>query len=1207
MTSRRPTETSAPTRYFVYITKPTAHTTQLKSTIAPNVKTATQPNISHKLNSKKNFPTTTQDSKVSPESGASRLTQELRDEANTYSSSVLSPSPGLSNRKNKPVRPHFLQNVGGGGNQTAVTGNSSESLEGLSDEYSSGYEPFLFELIEEGGSFSLYEFDAALSFDKDRQSDFNGASAASVDDVEKDSSPSPTHLEYRLFPETFASHNKSQMTVSQTQTHHRTLNNTTSSGREQGEISHTHAFPPKMETWMSQPKASLFLSSPSSLLFVQPTPSLPVVQLSSPAVSAEQTLSSSSTQREDVSLPSTDLLLDIRLSFSPPHPLPIPLFPSLSTLTAASPSSQSYSILLSASSPLSSVALSSAAVSPQQAEGNPLERDGVTRSAHAQESDRASRSYQSFVPTPPPPFSNLQKDSEVSVDDEAASLSLSASSKVLAESQMPVVDSSLMLSAVPESYSEVQLSHLGGFLSSAETFLDSSFRQIKPTPSGSFTADLPPQTETDPSQLGLLDLESSSSEVLWSSSHPGPPSVSQFLVNSGQRDFESTDSLPDDSETGFTFLASDSFLQRSHSVPLSASSNPPLLTTSSFSYQPDNILRVSSVTRQMLGEAASVPSSSPSLNPSAERTLHSVETSISMLQDRLNSSLTFNEDPPGLHETIPHLQSSKQLGTNTPNGTLENWKDSKGLNEHDVAFNHTTSPSSNRSFAIHRGLPEKHDPTTPLHASVPTHVSTEHSRHLLLDAMGDQSKSESPLLASFSLATILTPPSSPFNLSPIPPSTTVSSVPSSPLTLQSHRPSWVPLPASSANMEEVEIGALSSNWPTPGFHHPTATQTLTDNQLHSLQKSSTAESIQQSVTVSQPNDKLRPDHSPEFEDKIMSGLANNSQTANTTRFVDSLAWSPEASENDPADQTQSHLSVLFDPADVIPKILTADNQAFTEVSTTDDKTHDVTARVQISEQHDVSAEEILKSESFSTFPTLKPSSAHPTVAPVLSNPLQASGLDILSSTPSSRPPIDSSISTPSRGFISGHEGLPPPGSDNHSAGSNHTSTSHASTVLRPGNSPSVQNVTKDGNRTTLKEHGSFEGLNGSKETPDPSMDGGNLTALNPALYSNPSVSNHSLNQGSVFTNVALNFNQNNSNIHLSTTPAVIINSHQSVTTKNLPLKPLSASASSLKKATEHPVPGSPSVDLSAGLEPPCQCKERFHFTCLCGLSSGNSM
>lgn len=150
-------------------------------------------------------------------------------------------------------------------------------------------------------------------------------------------------------------------------------------------------------------------------------------------------------------------------------------------------------------------------------------------------------------------------------------------------------------------------------------------------------------------------------------------------------------------------------------------------------------------------------------------------------------------------------------------------------------------------------------------------------------------------------------------------------------------------------------------------------------------------------------------------------------------------------------------------------------------------------------------------------------------------------------------------------------------------------------------------------------------ITGSKPTGDLSVNAGisaksNVTISKPSLNYSPSVSNHSGNQSlGVFVNGAMHPDQSDGtvkDVHLPPTPPVVINAHHFITTKNssptAPFKVVSMSASSggsssLKKATVRPTPGSPTVDLAANPALPCQCKQRFHFTCLCGLSSGNSM
>ncbi|XP_034756663.1 adhesion G-protein coupled receptor G6 [Etheostoma cragini] len=152
-------------------------------------KCTAQPTSQPNLADKETRPTT-QESELLPESGVLVLSQESspwqrRDEAldtkesasaagaaplASSSSSLLSSISVLSNRKNKPVAPQWsLLSMSGGENQTVAKGNWTDLLEPQGDEYSSGSEPFVYDLTElsaESGSFSLFEFDAAYALDQ---------------------------------------------------------------------------------------------------------------------------------------------------------------------------------------------------------------------------------------------------------------------------------------------------------------------------------------------------------------------------------------------------------------------------------------------------------------------------------------------------------------------------------------------------------------------------------------------------------------------------------------------------------------------------------------------------------------------------------------------------------------------------------------------------------------------------------------------------------------------------------------------------------------------------------------------------------------------------------------------------------------------------------------------------------------------------------
>lgn len=493
------------------------------------------------------------------------------------------------------------------------------------------------------------------------------------------------------------------------------------------------------------------------------------------------------------------------------------------------------------------------------------------------------------------------------------------------------------------------------------------------------------------------------------------------------------------------------------------------------------------------------------------------------------------------------------------------------------------------------------------------------------------------ILPSLSLSATLTPPFPSLQISP---DIIVSSLPLSSVITPSLSPllsGRLALPAASASMEKAEIGSLSPSWLIAGFQQPTTTQSPLGSHLQSLQRSTTypviqsTQSIQQFITFSQslppdqvstlPDDKFKSiDSNPlvsaeEYDDDEVSlQLTNSSQTADTSGFISGAVSSPEASNDPTAAGKLSHVSALFDPANVVPKIhIAVELASSSAVSTSDSEAALNTQSFPVEMQ--------TTSPCPTSQPSYQPSSAvteQTTGAPVIPNPLHTSDLNISSFMPVSRSPTGSSMEAPGQDFISEFEELPLPGSDNqtaNAAGLKYISMSNATTLITLKDSETT-NTTKNKNATIILESGSMEApqgtLTGSKPAADLGVNAGtsaNLTVSKPDLNSSPSVSNHSGSQSSGASGVK--------DAHLSPTLPALVSAHHFTTTKNsssptAPFKAGSASASSggsssLKKATARPAPGSPTVDLAAKPALPCQCKQRFHFTCLCGLSSGNSM
>ena len=685
------------------------------------------------------------------------------------------------------------------------------------------------------------------------------------------------------------------------------------------------------------------------------------------------------------------------------------------------------------------------------------------------------------------------------------------------------------------------------------------------------------------------------------------------------------------SSSSNTFLsASGLFSHHSEHLSVTVSTETPPAATA---------IQAARTTERMIEQETTMSSSSFSPNPIVE-----YSTSSSGLLDRRGSSLTFNRDPWRLLHTLSHSDTDSQLNTNS--------RGSQALVNHGDAFNHLTSPLSNPSvmaatqtrallssqsaqlgtdasrhaagldYMYQSGSEQTSTEHTgrviDTHSSEHTHLGTQVDAGMVLDAGETLNMSQRsdvdfreqfmsfartpPLLSpSLSLAETQTPP-----FPAVSPYTTVSSLP--------------PLPVASANIEEAQFVSLSPSWLISEFHRPTTTQSPLENHLQSLQRSTTYpahQSVQQFITVSRslPLTQSFTRHSTAFvsdNDELSPQLVNASQTG----FITGPVLSPEASNNLTTAAKLMHLSADFDPVDVVPKIHMADEQSSAEDGNI---TLSEMLNASTSRQANLNPEAALNTQPFpvemqttSSCPTSEPvyqqssaASPQPTGAPVIQAPLHLSGLNIPSSTPFSGPPTSSSIGAPGQGFISAN-----------TAGFKNISMSNAATVTALKVPPSVQiertNTTKAEDVTAFIENGGMEapGRNETvKPTPDLSVTAG--TSAKPSFSSVPSMSNHS---GSQNSGVLKNPEQSDGEVKEAQLPPaspVVVTAHHFTTTKtsspSAPFRAVSTSASSLKKASVRPTSGPPTVDLAAKPTLPCQCKQRFHFTCLCGVSSGNSM
>ncbi|KAM7368291.1 hypothetical protein PAMP_014526 [Pampus punctatissimus] len=555
-----------------------------------------------------------------------------------------------------------------------------------------------------------------------------------------------------------------------------------------------------------------------------------------------------------------------------------------------------------------------------------------------------------------------------------------------------------------------------------------------------------------------------------------------------------------------------------------------------------------------------------------------------------------------------HSSPSAQLGTATPqHASGLDYKHHLGLSltntEHPGHLIHTHSSAHTQTTQAHMSQFLDMSQTTGQDTqNTEAHVDAggllQQSSHSISFALTSPLLSPS-VLPSISPAATLTPPLPSLHLSLISPSILppmiTSSLPLSSIIIPSVSalfPGWVTLPEVSAGMAEAEIGSLSPTRPIEGFSQPTTTQSPLDNYSQSFQKSSTypGSHIQQFITVNQslsldqastlPHDELKSSHleppfSAEVNEDEVSRFVNNLQTVDASRFVDGPISSLEASDNHTATEKLSHLSTLFNPADVVPKIHTKHVSAVGPASSASDnnenKTLDVLLIGSLNPEDTLDTESFLVEMQTTSEPSYTSSSAEttqPTGALVIPNPLHTSGLN----TPS--PTLDSSIDAPDQGFIPGFA---------NTAGLKSFSKSNTTTAVALKDSPSapigMTNTTKDKNATTLIETGveaAFQGnMTGNKPTLNLSVNTGtsgksNSTISKPSLISNPSVSNYS---GNLSSGDPSDGDVKDKHVQLSPTLPVVIDAHHFTTTKNssptAPFKGVSTSAISggLKKTT----------------------------------------
>ncbi|CAN9507363.1 unnamed protein product [Ophioblennius macclurei] len=379
----------------------------------------------------------------------------------------------------------------------------------------------------------------------------------------------------------------------------------------------------------------------------------------------------------------------------------------------------------------------------------------------------------------------------------------------------------------------------------------------------------------------------------------------------------------------------------------------------------------------------------------------------------------------------------------------------------------------------------------------------------------------------------------------------VASLPRSPLSPPSSPAavlaSQIPLLPISASVTDAEIGSSS---PTRHHHHhhhhlPPTIPSPPAKYLHSSLKSSPIpESAAHFITNASSfsaGDKLNSSRSQS------DGGDGGGGTADASRSDDFTASSA-------GKLTKS--SAVFDPADVVPKIHIEDEQASafsgerSEESVSSDETSEV-----------VTAGEELNLEVFPTGIATNGSVASTQPTPMMSNPQL------------SRPGGEIHVEAATRSF------------------KHKFNASTASTVAPIG----MTNATKASIPVDIGRIGASD--TSSKPTPQieayPTKNASSSREMTNATKPTP----HSPD---------LTSNETHQVQHALPSPPVAVGVHRLTTVATLRDLVASASALGLKKATPtRPALRPPTGALATGAATACRCKHGFHFTCLCGLSSGN--
>lgn len=1163
------------------------------------------------------------------------------------SSSLLSSSSSLSSRKSKPRwSPVSIIDQD---NQSVANGNWTDPVEAPIIEYSSGSEPFMYDLgalADVGDVFSLYDFDYTL----DEQATIESPSFA-LQETQKEQM-NGSHIQPQDIVEAMTKKNHSRDELLQDQVHWivptPTLTATQSldtnkasfNGQASQETTTQQEISPFLHPVIphSSPyiatiiPSSLgveafikhFLEDPSDTLVPLDPPDS--IDITSPNVGAHIDTEAATelfVQRPVVENPSLHLSLGLsasykplessqnRLEFSSAIPLvsPVHAIP-LSTPMLSLPPSLS-STISPIFSPLSETLLPSlrhwSTLVPQLPHSD-------MDFAHNPTSDRDSKGFQMPLLPTVSLLSNLQNNT--------SSLSHAQMSHV--EGTLPPVQPILPIQETANVFTQSTKSQL---ISSqfnrhsdltaelGDVLLDQIMPSI-PVEKLVFSATSTQETEIHDSDL---------SNILWPSSNGPTVSVSEFLHKPSERHSSSTYPSLDEIVHHSGHKLASTVLPRSgnwdssehlnidRKVPLNFASLSPFAATSSFNILSSTV----SPFFQHLDSLSLTPSAAIAVQ--VDRLPEEVENREMTAQNPSLSNPVSGNVPPVVNTSLFELQNRHNLTSDKDLWRL--WPSVSQLtpSPRGHTLSHTTLLNPSIAAQTH-GMPLDSSPqlgsagpqrapgldythiSKPAYILTPTREKTSENLYASgkLDTIQEGPNAQIPFASNvlstanlFSLSptlkhsdSLIFPSAnhhthSPSSASPLAP--TVTPYTHLFLALQSIRDILVPLSPTQTSYEFLQPTLEIQSFPDMPIHADT-------KQPGELDSAMSWFSVEQAFRVL--GDKLQTaeslsSHSPSPLERgqVLDENRESPQRVNNSDAVN-LSWLAPISPTDLSinfTSKRKQISAVFDLADVVPKIHSAthlDEESSEEaVASFFTESSQDTATKGHQMDKTLTHENTQTSAPWPTFAASHHTSSagvtKPSSSPVYHNPLLASGLNIPPFSPSSIPHADSYISGPHQDHMPGMEDLPSTGNNSHTA--KHTFKSNVTTIL-----------THKYNTTNIKNGSSLLEIigtsTGSKTSLDTAATGGTLGNISKWRLDYSGGSEDSSSSEEKAASLSRRFTT-------TKRPA----SSQTVTFKAVVY-------GGLKMATSSPPKPSTVESIMA-----CQCKQRFHFTCLCGLSPGNRM